>query len=70
MGGSVCEGEEGRVARSMCVCAASLLINGQRQTVVEPLVEFLSTSLYSAFGSSVVAVGRSGVFTPNIGTNG
>ena len=40
------------------------------EKVVEPLVEFLSTSLYSAFGSSVVAVCRSGVFAPNIGTNG
>ena len=26
--------------------------------------------MYTGFGSSVVAVGRSGVFTPNLGTNG
>ena len=43
-------------------------INNFNLDVVEPLVEFLSTSLYSAFGSSVVAVGRSGGFAPNIGT--
>ena len=30
--------------------------------VVERLVEFIITSLYSAFGSSVVAVDRSGAF--------
>ena len=37
---------------------------------MERLVEFVSTPVYTGFGSSVVAVGRSGVFTPNLGTNG
>ena len=45
-------------------------INNFNLDVVEPLVDLLSTSLYSAFDSSVVAVGRSGGFAPNIGANG